>query len=129
MKASPPALLFVYNADGGLFNTMADIGHKIFSPSTYACALCALTHGWFRERAAWREFVAQLPCECRFLHRDEFVHQHPGDATALPAVFVLADDGLRCCADAPTIAACADLDALQALITQCCARLAQDGNI
>ena len=29
-------LLFVYNADSGLFNTMADIGHKLLSPETYA---------------------------------------------------------------------------------------------
>lgn len=31
-ETSPVRLLFVYNADGGFFNTMADIGHKLFSP-------------------------------------------------------------------------------------------------
>ncbi len=25
-----PALVFVYNADGGLFNSLADLAHKIF---------------------------------------------------------------------------------------------------
>ena len=27
---NPDALVFVYNADSGLFNTVADIGHKLF---------------------------------------------------------------------------------------------------
>ncbi len=27
-------LLFVYNADSGFFNTLADTGHKLFSPTT-----------------------------------------------------------------------------------------------
>ena len=57
-------LLFVYNADSGLFNTMADIGHKIFSPQTYSCLLCALTHGYFRERDEWRRFVDDNPVLC-----------------------------------------------------------------
>ncbi len=33
MNATNP-LLFVYNADSGLFNTLGDIGHKLFSPNT-----------------------------------------------------------------------------------------------
>ncbi|MBU0498608.1 MAG: hypothetical protein KJ558_05035 [Gammaproteobacteria bacterium] len=65
MKAEAP-LLFVYNADSGLFNTLADIGHKIFSPGTYQCDLCALTHGYFQERIEWRAFVESLGVECRF---------------------------------------------------------------
>lgn len=40
-----PGPIFVCNADSGLFNTMADIGHKIFSAETHACSLCALVHG------------------------------------------------------------------------------------
>ena len=66
------ALLFVYNADSGLFNLLADIGHKIFSPDTYACELCMLTHGYFSENKAWRHFIDALDCDCRFMHRDEF---------------------------------------------------------
>jgi len=29
-------LLFVYNADSGLFNSVADAAHKILAPSTYS---------------------------------------------------------------------------------------------
>ncbi len=116
-----PGLIFVYNADSGLFNTMADIGHKIFSPETYACSLCALTHGYFSERDSWRTFIEGLDTECRFMHRDEFHRQFPAHkGTELPAVFVLQNDGPQCCATAEAIAACADLDALQDLIRQRC---------
>jgi hypothetical protein len=112
--------MFVYNADSGVFNTMADIGHKIFSPETYECALCSLTHGYFKERAQWREFVEKLDIECLFLHRDEFVKRYPGHPAKLPAIFVLRDDRPACCADADAIAGCTDLAALQTLIQQRC---------
>jgi hypothetical protein len=119
-----PALLFVYNADSGLFNTLADIGHKIFSPDTYECALCALTHGYFKEREQWRTFVESLDRECTFLHRDEFLRRHPDQSTRLPAVFLLRNGELECCADAEAIDNCQDLPALQTLIRT---RLADSG--
>jgi hypothetical protein len=43
------SLLFVYNADSGVFNLVTDIAHKIFSPQTYACQLCCITHGNFED--------------------------------------------------------------------------------
>ena len=85
---SRPTLLFVYNADSGVFNSMADIAHKIFSPETYECALCNLTHGYFRERAGWKEFVEDLPVASEFLHRDEFEKRHPEREDHLPVVLL-----------------------------------------
>ena len=118
-----PRLLFVYNADSGLFNTLADIGHKIFSPSTYACALCALTHGYFAERAQWRGFIEGLGCDAEFLHRDQFLERYPDQHLELPVVLRQQDGGLETCVDAASLRACADLGALQALITRrCCPR-------
>ncbi len=29
------SIVFVYNADSGLFNALPDIAHKTFSPATY----------------------------------------------------------------------------------------------
>ncbi len=81
-------LLFVYNADTGFFNLAADIAHKIFSPATYPCSLCALTHGVFSVRKEWAEFVQAAPVPLAFLHRNEFVVQYAQlKATPLPAVF------------------------------------------
>ena len=99
MNATNP-LLFVYNADSGLFNTLGDIGHKLFSPATYPCRLCAITYGVLTERAEWRAFVESLGVPCEFLHRDQFRERFPGVEIALPAVFRLVD-GLRGCVSRP----------------------------
>jgi hypothetical protein len=37
-------LLFVYNADAGLVTGLLDTLHKVLSPSTYSCSLCAITY-------------------------------------------------------------------------------------
>ncbi|MBC7930780.1 MAG: hypothetical protein H7Z38_09495, partial [Rubrivivax sp.] len=54
------ALVFVYNADSGLFNALTDIAHKAFSPATYQCNLCALTHSTFGMRKGWKRFLETL---------------------------------------------------------------------
>ncbi len=115
-----PRLLFVYNADSGLFNTLADIGHKLFSPQTYRCDLCMLTHGVLRERGEWRAFVEGLPVAVRFLHRDEFRRAFPGTRVTLPAVFVERDGAIRQCVNARSLRDCQDLDDLKSLIELAC---------
>lgn len=65
-------LIFVYNADSGLLNTLMDIGHKIIEPETYTCNLCNLTFGNFSENQKWKEFRENTDIEMEFLHRDEF---------------------------------------------------------
>ena len=115
-----PTLIFVYNADSGLFNTLADIGHKLFSPETYPCDLCQLTHGVLRERGAWRDFVTGLSLPCRFLHRDQFRAEYPQVDAALPAVFRADGHRIQLCLDAATLAACDGLEGLQSLVRERC---------
>ena len=79
-------LVFVYNADSGVFNTMADIGHKLFSPDTYECHLCELTHGYFTMRQEWSEFIEQMGSDLTFLHRDQFIQQS-GLKGSFPAIY------------------------------------------
>ncbi len=122
-----PYLLFVYNADSGLFNTMADIGHKIFSPETYQCSLCALTHGYFKERGEWRSFIESLDRECVFLHRDEFLRQFPDSDRELPAVFRVENNKAMSCVDREAITGCEDLAQLQSLISAGCGQLSDSG--
>jgi len=119
-------LLFVYNADSGFFNTLADIGHKLISPATYPCQLCAITHGVLTERGAWRDFIATLDLPCEFLHRDQFLKRFPGNGTPLPAISCLIAGEPRVCADASVIATCTGLDDLQALIRRRCVRTTPD---
>jgi len=120
MTSQRAVLLFVYNADTGMFNTLADIGHKIFSPKTYQCDLCMLTHGYFSERDEWREFIEQLPIQAAFMHRDEFRQQHPQVDVALPAVFLQRGEQIKVCVNARSLRDCADLDDLKNLITLAC---------
>ena len=80
-------LLFVYNADGGLWNGLLDLAHKTVSPSTYQCSLCALTYRGTRMTAEWAEFVNSLPHDVRFLHRDEFARETAQVLPPLPALF------------------------------------------
>ena len=70
-------LLFVYNADSGLFNTALDIAHKIFSPSTYQCKLCELTHGHFQIRKQWQQFAQSLAVNIAYCHKDEYEKNNP----------------------------------------------------
>jgi hypothetical protein len=65
-------LIFVYNAESGLRNTIIDGVHKIFSPSTYACKLCEITFGAFTEKSSWKEFREETSLPMEFLHKDEF---------------------------------------------------------
>ncbi|MFA7387077.1 MAG: hypothetical protein WCZ87_05385 [Thiohalobacteraceae bacterium] len=113
-----PQLLFVYNADTGLFNTVTDIAHKLLSPSTYSCNLCALTHGPFQVREEWVNFLETLEADCKFLHRDEFVKAHPGHADIpLPAVFAKTSVGPTILIDAARLRRCGSLAELKQLIT------------
>ncbi len=64
-------LLFVYNADSGLFNLLADAAHRVVHPSTYPCRLCAVTYSFTGMRSEWRDFIQSLDHPVEFLHRDE----------------------------------------------------------
>ena len=69
-------LIFVYNADSGWFNSLTDAVHKMVSPSTYQCSLCALTYGNVSMKKEWREFIESLPFDVLFLYKDEFIKHY-----------------------------------------------------
>ncbi len=69
-------LIFVYNANSGLGNSLVDIAHKALSPSTYSCNLCDITHGIFGERKQWKAFRKVSGWDMEFLHKDEFEQQY-----------------------------------------------------
>jgi hypothetical protein len=88
-------LLFVYNADNDIFSQIADFAHKIFSPQTYQCQLCALTFGNLAMKSQWKEFLKTVPFPKTFLHREEFLRQFPeGHKIALPAIFLIDEEQL-----------------------------------
>lgn len=117
MFSMPQRLLFVYNADGGRLAGLKDLFHKILSPATYPCSLCAVTYGATSMRPEWGKFIKELPVPVEFLHRDEFVRAHPRWAQhPLPAAFAATEAGeLTPFIDAPEMNA-ADLNGLMALV-------------
>ena len=117
-QGEAPTLVFVYNADSGVFNTLTDAAHKIFSPRTYACNLCALTYGAARMRGEWKEFLDGLGLPLEFLHADELASRYGLKGVALPAVFTKSADRLRVLAGADAINACRTLDDLERLILE-----------
>lgn len=123
-EAGGATLLFVYNADSGLWNAALDTLHKIASPSTYACRLCAVSYGLLGMRKAWAETIRALPLPVRFLHRDEFEAAFPGSGQALPAILVARPHGLEPLVPAADFEAVETLEALQALLAD---RLAAAG--
>ncbi|RIJ42388.1 GTPase [Pontibacter oryzae] len=65
-------LQFIYNAETGFFNKLTDFAHKIISPKTYACSLCALTYGKFTMKEEWAEYIKSLPMEVEFIYKNEW---------------------------------------------------------
>ncbi|MBT8421163.1 MAG: hypothetical protein KJO08_09910 [Gammaproteobacteria bacterium] len=120
MSATRHKLLFVYNAGSGIFNTATDIAHKLLSPNTYQCQLCALSHGYFTVRKEWKSFLEGLSIDCEFLHTDQFRDRYPDQSIALPAVLRNTATGISVCLAASTINQCKSLEELKLLITEHC---------
>lgn len=111
-----PGLVFVYNADSGLFNAVSDAVHKLVSPQTYRCSLCALTHTAFGMRGEWRRFLDGLGRPLEFLHADELKERYGLAGVPLPAIFTRDGERLEVLAGADAINACRTLDDLKQLI-------------
>ena len=112
-------LVFVYNADRGFYNLMADISHKMLSPTTYPCNLCALTHGAFSMRKEWREFLAKIKPPLTFMHRDEFRKEFKLEDD-LPAIYIqdLRTEELRPFIAAATLKTLTGLEDLKQMISE-----------
>jgi hypothetical protein len=106
------SLVFVYAGDSGVVNGLVHYVHKIVSPSTYECRLCALSDGPLGRRTAWSTALAELAPDATFLHRDELHRRYGADQPPLPAVFVLRSGRPELLIGEAEIDACADLDAL-----------------
>lgn len=111
-------LIFVYNADSGAFNLLTDIAHKIFSPDTYACNLCAITHSNFGMKREWKEYLETLDVPLEFLHADEFRRKYSIKTVELPAIFTEENSKIVLKIDAATIKDCESVDDLKQCVNQ-----------
>lgn len=104
-------LIFTYNADRGLANTIKDITHKLLSPQTYDCFLCSFTHDTFRENQQWKHFREHSNCDMEFLHRDEFEKQY-NQKKEYPVVLVERERSLEVAVSKDTLATYSSLNDL-----------------
>ncbi|HSJ78107.1 MAG TPA: hypothetical protein VK913_05170 [Erythrobacter sp.] len=112
-------LIFVYNADGGPLNALRDMVHKIVSPATYPCSLCALSYGPFAMRREWRTFLNSLSCAKLFLYRDEVRDVLNMDDLALPVILLARGPGQpEVLVDADELDGLGGCDSLIALVAQ-----------
>lgn len=114
----------VYNADSGLAHAILDSLHKLVSPATYDCRLCAIGHGTFGMKREWAAAVAALPYPVRFLHRDEWRRLHPGCRVQLPAILIDRPGGIEMLLDGPAFRS---IDGIPALVAALHARLGAKG--
>lgn len=111
-RMTPGKIIFVYNADNGLFNALNDWAHKFFSPETYECALCGYTYNLTRMVRRWKLFIESLDCQTEFLHRRSFHQIYPQLDVALPAILVEVGGEVRTLLTAQDIEAAENLDGL-----------------
>ena len=64
-------LIFIYNAKSGIVNEFLDFAHKIVSPSTYNCNLCAISYGNFTMKKKWSDYISSLPVRSTFTYKDK----------------------------------------------------------
>lgn len=110
-------LLFVYNADSGLFNLLSDIAKKSFKGEG-TCSLCDLTHDPLKVKKEWQEFIESLPIKAEFDYKDLFLKKHAElTDVQFPVVFLKGHDGkLREVINAEQINATKDLRTLTSMI-------------
>jgi hypothetical protein len=80
------SIIFIYNANSGIFNLLKDVAHKILSPKTYPCSLCDLTYNTFNENPTWKDYRKNRSSQFVFLHKDEFEIQYPAATFKYPTV-------------------------------------------
>ena len=99
-------LVGVYDADGSVRGELSYFVRSLVGRAH--CALCDITHGRVRERAAWRACNAALPAPVETFHRDD--QPAPVRAAvggALPVVVAELEDGsIRLLLDRDGLEAC-----------------------
>ena len=52
-----------------------DSAHKLFSPDTYSCDLCSITHGMAGPKTEWKDFMDDLENPIKFYHKNDLPHE------------------------------------------------------
>ena len=116
-------LIFIYNVKSGVVNELVDFAHKIISPETYNCNLCAISYGAFSIKKKWSTYIETLPLKSTFTYRDKFSKKGSSNLK-FPSVFLRNDAGLEEIITASEINEIKNLDQLIDLLNR---KLGQQG--
>ena len=64
-------LIIIYNVKSGFVNEMIDFAHKIVSPKTYECNLCAISYNTFTKKKRWSDYINSLPIKSVFTYKNK----------------------------------------------------------
>ena len=108
-------LIFIYNAKSGVVNELIDFAHKIVSPETYDCNLCAISYGAFFMKKKWSTYIETLPFKSTFTYKDKFSKDGYNNIK-FPSVFIRSNEKLNEIISATEINEIKDLDQLIVLL-------------
>ena len=110
-------LIFIYNAKSGVVNELIDFAHKIVSPETYDCNLCAISYGAFSMKKKWSTYIETLPFKSTFTYKDKFSKDGYNNIK-FPSVFIRSNENLDEIISATEIDEIKNLDQLIGLLHQ-----------
>ena len=110
-------LIFIYNAKSGVVNELIDFAHKIVSPETYDCNLCAISYGAFAMKKKWSTYIETLPFKSTFTYKDRFFKNGYSNIK-FPSVFIQSNEKLDEIISATEINEIKNLDQLIGLLNQ-----------
>ena len=110
-------LIFIYNAKSGVVNELIDFAHKIVSPETYDCNLCAISYGAFSMKKKWSTYIETLPFKSTFTYKDKFSKDGYSNIK-FPSVFIRSNEKLDEIISATEINEIKNLDQLIGLLNQ-----------
>lgn len=110
-------LIFIYNAKSGVINELIDFAHKIVSPETYDCNLCAISYGAFSMKKKWSTYIKTLPIKSTFTYKDKF-SKNGYNNIKFPSIFIRSNEKLDEIISATEINEIKNLDQLIGLLNQ-----------
>ena len=116
MKKNSNEIVFVYNADSGIVNSIIDYGHKVVRPDSYACSLCALTYGNLGKKKQWKTLIDSLDAIVSFVHRNEFKTRYESLPLEFPSVYLIDNENVNILVSRNEIDNCSNLQDLISLV-------------
>ena len=108
---SSDTIYFIYNVKDDFVSILGDFFHKSFSPKTYPCNLCSVTHGPFTKKKKWKLLLDSLNYDYQFLYKDE-VYDFMENIESLPVILLGSKENTNVLLSTEKINSVNDLDEL-----------------